>query len=294
VSPDLAAAQRWFQDVVTDPDGVDAGLAHAADRLRAVGADAVVNGSPTLSHRDRLALYSRTYQRRLTGCLRESYPGLRCALGDQLFEDFALDYLRATPSRSYTLASLGAGWPAHLEETRPDRDLPEPDREGWPDFLIDLARLERTFCEVYDALGVEDQALPTSAVLRGLDEAGPDAAAARVTVVVCLRLLDARFPVGRYLLAVRRGEAPPLPPMARTFIALSRRDYVVTLAELSSAGHRLLGELSSGVRLGPAARTAELDLPDAVRLLRDWTDRGLIAAIDTPGRAGRPTRSRGE
>jgi hypothetical protein len=292
VTGGLAAAQRWFQDVVTDPDGVDAGLTHAADRLGGRDLDAVVNGTRALDARDRLALYSATYRRRLTGCLRESYPGLRHALGDELFHDFALDYLRARPSRSYTLASLGAGWSDHLEQTRPDHDLPQAAREAWPDFLVDLARLERTFCEVYDAPGIEDDVLPTSPAVDRLGEAG--CAAARVTPVVCLRLLDVRYPVGRYLAAVRAGEAPPLPPPARTCLAVSRRDYVVTITELDLPGHRLLNELAAGRLLGDGAQTAGLGLPDAVALLRGWTDRGLIAALDVPGPAGRPTRSRGE
>jgi hypothetical protein len=283
----LAAAQRWFQDVVTDPDGVDAGLARAAT---AGGPEAIVHGSPTLSSRDRLALYGATYHRRLIGCLRESYPGLRHALGGELFDDFAADYLRLAPPRSYTLASLGAAWPEHLEATRPDHDLPDDQRELWPDFLVDLAILERTFCEVYDAHGAEGQALPTAADLPVDADGQPDVAALRVTPVVCLRLLDVRFPVDRYLVAVRRGEDPPLPAPAPTSIAVSRRDYVVTLTEIGTDGRRLLDELADGACLADAAQAAGLALPEACLLVGGWADRGLIASVQI----GRPTMSRGE
>ncbi|HWH11095.1 MAG TPA: DNA-binding domain-containing protein [Solirubrobacteraceae bacterium] len=285
----LADTQRWFQDVVTDPDGVDAGLARS-------GAVAVVNGSARLTSRDRLELYSRTYRRRLAGCLRESYPGLCCALGEALFEDFALDYLRARPSRRYTLASLGAGWPAHLEATRPDRDLPPHEREGWPDFLVDLAGLERIFCEVYDAPGAEGHAVPCGADLDAYEpgNGGGGCDGLRIAPVRCLRLLAARFPVDRYLVAVRRGETPPLPAPAATFVAISRRDYVVTMTEIGPAGHRLLEALAGGERLAGAVRHARLDLPEAVSLVRGWADRGLIATIEPPARIRRPTRSGGE
>jgi hypothetical protein len=290
VTSGLAAAQRWFQDVVTDPDGIDAGLARAADPARPAAAETVVHGSAKLSSRQRLELYSRTYHRRLTGCLRESYPGLRHALGDELFDDFALDYLRVQPSRSYTLDSLGAAWPAHLEATRPDRDLPDAQRESWPDFLVDLASLERTFSEVYDAPGVEGQTLPCAADLPALADAAADWQSLRATPVGCLRLLELRFPVDRYLVAVRRGEDPRLPAAARTAIAVSRRDYVVTLTELTPSGHRLLAELCRGASLAAASQAAGLTAPDALRLLGESADRGLIAAVEGPGATDRQTR----
>jgi putative DNA-binding protein len=272
----FAVAQRWLQAVVTDPDGVDAALARTGSGAHdgRLEPGAVVNGSAALSARDRLALYGRAYRMRLTGCLRESHPGLRHALGDELFDDFALDYLRARPSRSYTLATLGADWPAHLEATRPDADLPAGERESWPDFLVDLARLEQTFLEVYDAAGNEGREPPSVSAL------GPDAV---VTPVVCLRLLELRFPADEYLVAVRRGEDPPLPAPAPSFVAVSRRDYVVTIIALEPPSHRLLEALATGVPLADAARVAAVALPPALLLVADWVQRGLIATIEVPG-----------
>lgn len=280
---DLGATQRWIQDVITDPDGLETGVVHAAAGAPAqLAADAVVDGSPRFSAHERLALYGRSYQRRLVGCLRESYPGLRHALGDELFDDFALDFLHAQPSRSYTLASLGAGLAAHLEATRPDRDLPPSERERWPDFLVDLARLERAFCEVYDGPGVEGGALPSAADLPTATDPGAPWRAAKVTPVVCLCLLRSRFEVGGYLVAVRRGETPALPAPVPSFVALSRRDYVVTITELGASGHALLCELTDGASIASAARAAGLARSEAWRLLRGWADHGLIAALEAP------------
>jgi hypothetical protein len=166
---------------------------------------------------------------------------------------------RSTCARSYTLASLGAHWPAHLEATRPGRDREPNARESWPDFLIDLARLEHTFCEVYNAPGVEGVRLPSAADVPIELDPGADWHAVTATPVVCLRLLFARFPVGAYLIAVRRGDAPQLPAAQQTYLAFSRRDYVVTITELDGGGHALLSELADGA-----------------------SDRGLIAAIEYP------------
>jgi hypothetical protein len=86
---ELRATQRWIQDVVTEL-GED-GPASATARERPPAAEAVVRGSAGFGPSERLALYNRTYRRRLTGCLRDGYPALRQALGDELFDDFALD-----------------------------------------------------------------------------------------------------------------------------------------------------------------------------------------------------------
>ncbi len=280
---DLAATQRWIQDVITDPDGVPAALDRVGGATGTLTAERVVHGSASLAAGERLALYGRTYQRRLVGCLRDGYPALRHALGEELFDDFAVDYLRAQPPRSYTLASLGAGWPEHLEATRPDGDLPAHERELWPDFLVDLASLERTFCEVYDGPGIEGLEIATAADVP--DNAMPDAiwSQASVTPVGCLRLVRARFAVGDYLVAVRRGEDPPLPGPARCLLAVSRRDYVVTIAQLDAAAHALLSQLCAGARIGAAATSAGVTPEYAWRLVRAWVDRGLVGSIDAPG-----------
>ncbi len=210
---DLAATQRRMLEAIT-------GNGEAA---------AVVAGSAALTAERRIEIYARGYRARLVGCLRETYPGLRHALGDEVFEAFALDYLAAHPPSGYTLNALGARWPEHLEATRPPG-------ERWPDFLVDLARLERAFHEVYDSEGVEGEP-----PLRGEDlRDGPLEAAP------CLRLLRARHPVAGYLGAVRRGEDPALPAPRVTYIALTRRDFVVTLTELDAPEHAALTRLMRG------------------------------------------------
>lgn len=275
----LAATQRWIQRVITDPEGVEAGLAGADEAAApALAAGVVVCGSARLSAPQRLDLYSRTYRRRLVGCLRESYPGMRHALGDELFDDFALDYLRTQPPRGYTLATLGAGWPGHLEATRPDRACPAHERERWPDFLVDLARLERIFCEVYDGPGTEGDAVASAHDLPAADDA-TSWRAVTVTPVVCLSLLRASFPVAGYLAAVRRGDDPPMPAPATSFIAVSRRDYVVTITEIDVADHALLDALMDGRSVTAAADVVGVSLAHAARRLHDWADRGLIAAV---------------
>ena len=190
-SAGLAGTQRWLLAAITGTDGEDES---AGAHESGAAAGTFVKGSASFPAERRVEIYARGYRLRLVGCLRETYPALRHALGEEVFEAFALDYLDAHPPRGYTLNALGAHWPEHLEATRPDG-------EGWPDFLIDLARLERTFAEVYDGDGE------------------------RV-------VLRTRYPVAGYVAAVRRGDDPPLPAAKPSVVAVDRRDWVVTLSEL--------------------------------------------------------------
>ncbi len=269
----LRRLQRWLGAAITESAPLQAPPG---------GLDAVVRSSPRLTVEQRLGLYRRSHRLRLLEAMRASYPGLRHMLGGELFDEFALDYLRARPSRSYTLQRLGEGFADHLAATRPDADGAP---EAWPDLIIDLARLERTFAEVYDAAGIEGEELPSSADL----PLEPDARwrAATVEPVRCLRLLRSSFPAGPYLSAVRRGEEAPAPAPAESFLAVSRRDYAVTLTPLDARSHRLLDRLVRGARIDAAASAAGLDPAEAWRLARRWADSAFFHSL-RPGR--RPRR----
>src|SRR5260370_15904159 len=130
------------------PHGVHAGVgsddARRAIDVSAEAVEGVVTRSRSLTALERLDIYHRAYFARLVECLRDEFPVLVHALGEDAFDAFALNYLQRYPSRSYTLNHLGTRFPHYLAETRPD----DGDALSWPDFLIDLATLELTFGEV--------------------------------------------------------------------------------------------------------------------------------------------------
>jgi hypothetical protein len=240
---DLAAVQRWFQAAILD----ETPPADAADVLHQAA---------------RLDVYRKAYRARLLTCLRDTHPGLRHALGEELFDAFALDYLETHPSRSYTLFRLSEAFADHLAATRPlDR--------AWPDFIIDLARLERTFMDVYEGPGVEGEPV------RGLPAEPQSAAVLEPTC--CLRLIRSRFPIGDFLLAVRRGEQPPLPAPAPSRLAVSRRDYVVTFMPLDAPRYAALEAIAGGAPVGDAAAASGLDLAELWTAVRGWAAQRLLA-----------------
>src|SRR6266446_8313990 len=168
--------QRWFQAVVTHPDGVEAGAdsdeAQHLIHLPPGQLEKVITRSRALSAAERLAIYANAYHTRLLECLGEVYPMLKRTLGAEAFDGFAFGYLQEYPSRSYTLNELGRHFPRYLQETRPTTDNAESESasadsadnqpalaEDWPDFLIDLAQLEWAIYDVFDGVGVEGQPL---------------------------------------------------------------------------------------------------------------------------------------
>ncbi len=276
---DLSRIERWMQTVIMHPGGVQKGIAsESARRHIAVRPDEienVVTRSKALTAGDRLAIYSRAYHARLLECLRAEFPVLLHALGTELFDQFAFDYLERHPSQTYTLARLGEGFPRYLAETRPERDAPQDSRESWPDFIIDLATLEREFSEVFDGPGVEGQPLVAESQLSELLESArwPEA---RLVTVPCLRLLTFRYPVNSYFVAARRNENPDLPEPAQTFLAITRRDYSVFLYELSWEQYELLSDLiarrSVAQAINRAAAATGCDHDALAANLHEWLD----------------------
>ncbi len=284
----LERLQRWTQAVVTHPGGVAAGVASAEAR-RSLGVDldtleTVVAPSPSLSGAERLAVYCRSYHARLLQCLREMFPALLRALGGELFDRFALDYLQQHPPRDYSLDRLADAFPRHLAETRPDSAVPPNERESWPDFVVELAALELTFLKVYDGPGLEGRALPRAHDIRALDPAR--VLETRPAPAACLRLFAFRYPVHAYMLAARREQNPELPAPADSFVALTRRDYRVRLYELPAPQYALLHALDGRRTLGEALKhLAPPDdcQPPPVATLRnwfcDWVTRGFFESV---------------
>ena len=245
----LHAVQRWMHDALAFPRRVER---EAVGRLLA--------SSSRLSAGEGLAVYQRGYFLRIATCLREQFPALCNALGQPLFDDFVADYISERPPESHTLYDLGRRFPAWLEASRPDRDLPPEERETWADFMVDLARFERQVFALFDAPGHEGKPFA--------DQAIPDR---RLRLQPAFDLGAYRFPVAAYYHSVRRNEAAALPPAEPSCVALVRTDYVTHTIPLSQAHYFFLEAMAAGggVEDGIAAAARQLaTTPDLVR--RSW------------------------
>ena len=150
----LDVIQKWFASVIMHPEGVDGGVeSEQAQRVIRMSRDQlehVVARSKNLTAAERMGIYANAYYARLLEVMRESFPVMARALGDETFDAFAFGYLQSFPSRSYTLDHLADHFVEFLQQTRPDDE-----DAAWADFLIDLARLEQTIAEVFDGPGIE-------------------------------------------------------------------------------------------------------------------------------------------
>jgi hypothetical protein len=257
---DLRSTQAWMLTAITHPHGVVAGP--NSQRI-----DDLILPSPQQSAAERLAVYSSAYFARLLEVLRELFPCLRDAVGDEVFEQFAVGYLQQHPPTSYTLHRLADRFAEFLDATRPAA-------EAALAFVVDLARLEHAIDLVFDDAGPEDSAIPSE----------PAAGHRPLVLVPGFRLLAFRYPVSSYFTAWKRGGSQAWPEPREEFIALFRREYVVRRHELSRVQFDLLTELAAGRALDDALSSVAmlssvatpLDADEVRQWFTAWSASGLF------------------
>jgi hypothetical protein len=262
----LNSLQHWFQAAVTHPGGVTADGNAAA-------VDATIAPSSRQTPAERLTVYAQSYWARLVHCLEEEFPTVRAAVGDEAFAQFAVGYLEAFPSTSYTLGRLSDRFVDYLRHTAagPSDGL----TNSWSQAVVEIALLERAITDVFDASGGETLGYLTPADLQAVP--ADLQAELRLTLLPTVRLLAFDHDVNAYFTAVhlRHGDAsPPWPERRPTFVALSRRGYIVRRHELSRPEFVLLSLLAGGATLGQAieslAAEPEIDLEAAFAALGGW------------------------
>lgn len=285
-SVDLPTLQRWMQAVIQHPGGVAAGVrqpsAQAALPLDSDALPQVIAPSSRQTSTQRLQIYADAYFARLLEVLTNEFPALQHAVGPELFAGFAVGYLQAHPSTSYTLSNLGSRFPDYLAATRPQRESVAAD---WSDFLIDCCRLERTYAEVFDGPGPERATSPATDFLIGMT--AEQFVEARLQIAPWVRLIALQFPVHDYVSAVRTGQSPEIPDAAPTWLVVTRRDYRVRRIAVSEAEFIVLAELQRGASVGAAlhalANSNPADEPTAgeiERWFRAWTVAGYVRGIE--------------
>ncbi len=242
-----------------------------------LGADALANprlraslrGSPALSAEDGLAIYHNAYRARLLEALRGDYPALHGWLGDDQFDSLASAYIRAHPSRHFSLRWFGAELAGFIdgyllvEQAAP---------------LAELARLEWAFGLAFDAAAGEPLSLEQMAALAAED--WPDL---QVRLLPCVQWQACRYNSLAIWRALKEpSECPASQALAQQQVWLIwRRGLISHYRSLDSAEARALhGMAVTGWNFGElCAELSELgdNAPlQAASWLRQWLSDGLL------------------
>jgi hypothetical protein len=236
---------------------------HAPIAAGDVATEEVINASKRLSAVDHLNIYRHSYIARLRACMQNQFGALAHALGSELFELFADQYLDATPSESYTLNTLGAKFPAFLEQTRPD--ALQEQKEHWPDFMIELAEFEYALSEIFDEKAIADNRNPDD---NATDES--------LKIAPLLRLFHHRFPICKYYLEYTQDKKPELPFPEESFCAVTRRDYRLGLFTIRGAQYYFLKSMQRGKSVAEAkdelVKTFDFDRSELDAIWPKWKD----------------------
>lgn len=260
---DLARVELDFARAVTAP-----GAGSAQDAVAGLRADL---GIPAAQ---RLHVYTNAYFARIHDVLREDYAALHAAIGANAFHDLVKLYLRAHPSRSFSLRFAGARLPDFLRGP-----VARSFSRRWP-FAADLAELEWALVDVFDA--PDAPPLPRAALAGLAPESWSEL---RFALVPAHRLLALDWPVQRIRDAASTGDPiPSLEPCASKLL-IHRRDELVWKRELSDTEFHALERIRAGHDFGSVcASVAERIGEDgaasfAVACLELWLAEGLIDEI---------------
>lgn len=231
-----------------------------------------------LSSFERLEIYNRQYWFRILSAFSEDFPGLAATVGKKKFDALAQAYLEQNPSRSFTLRNLGSNLQTWL------RDHPQWTGDRYA-VALDVVKLEWAYIEAFD--NGERPAL-------SLADAAGLGADSHLELQPHVRLLELRFAVDDFILAVRRRQvASSIASNASTeargsgqrvrmesvsamelALAVHRFDNSVYYKRLQKEEYRLLTHLESGATLGEALESAfensEISVADQPAHVQKW------------------------
>lgn len=231
-----------------------------------------VVGSADIDPRRRLGIYYDAYRSRLVEALRTDYTALPILMGEAAFEQAALAFIVATPSRHRNLRWYGGALPAHLQESA-----------GNPPWLAELAAFEWTITLAFDA---PDHDSLTFEQMAALDPAAWPTV--RFVLHPSLHRLSLHSNAPTLRKAVDEGEAVPAPQWQETPVQwlLWRSDYTVMYRSMPAEEAWALDAARDGMDFtGLCEGLCQWVAPEAAAgqmagMLRAWVDEGLVAGLE--------------
>lgn len=255
----LADFQQWMQSMLLGPSGKD-----STPQLRV---DEVIKPSARMAAWQHLAIYQHGYTARLRSCMSTQFTALEYALGEDLFEAFADEYLKTYPSESYNLANLGDRFAFYLEETRPDKNSPV--KEDWPDFMIELAQFECAINRIFDEKA--NAPLPLATTSTPSD---------RLSLNPNIHLFAFSFPTRAFYSAATNDKQPELPLPQDTYSLIMRKDFKLGLYDIHQEQYDLMRALQSGISWSSALRELQEKYGFTEQATQDATEHWRIKWLE--------------
>lgn len=224
----------------------------------------------------RLKTYQNAYLIRLVGILRGDFDMLWTWMGDDQFDELALAYIRACPSKVRDARWFADRLPGFAANTAPWSQVAA---------IGDLAELQWSVGKAFDAADAP------MADLNDLASVAPDTAAAlRLELHPAVSLLTQGSNAAEILSALRAEETPPPPETleAPRTIMVWRRELTARYAVLDEEEAMLALAARDGADFAMLCDMAAMrDDPDTAAMrvastLRQWLQNGVISRIVAP------------
>jgi len=255
----LADTQAAFFALVTQPQTIRRGRALE-----------LFSGTPELPADERVRIYANMYLWRLVDALRNEFPKLAAALGDEYFLALMEKYLRRHPSEHPDVGLVGRRLVRFLRE--------HPDSNRRAD-LADLAELEQVRSQVF--LEADAEPIEASAIAA----LGPiNFARARLRLVPALQLRHFEYEVALLWRSLDDEQPPPPPQRSPNEVAIWRKGFSVFHVVLTMEEAEALRRAMQGAPLEEVCAVySHHDLPvqAAFAALSSWFGESWVAALET-------------
>jgi hypothetical protein len=259
----LREIQAGLQTYILDPQGVKN--------------PAWISGSGRATPAFQLSAYANAYQLRLKEVLSTDYPAVNMAIGNDWFDSLVEGYIKAYPSRYFSLREYGSHFPAYVGE--------KVDANRGTAWLAELALFEWKLGEAFDAadsqqVGEQDLAsIPADEWPRLGFGFSPSVNSIQLAwnVPVMWKALTADSP----------QKVDALEASGHTTWLIWRQELVTRFRSLDSDEQQVFDALRNGATFGDACEllAARMDVDEvplrAATLLKTWVNQGLITTIVT-------------
>jgi hypothetical protein len=264
----LAAIQERFYALVTAAEGVAPALAAepgAPPLAEMVKSDA----GARLDAVARLDVYANMYFYRLLDVLREAYPRLTAAVGEVPFHNLITEYLVACRPRHPSIEFAGERLAGFLSGHPLGREQP---------WLVALARLERTYTELFDGPDAETLSLDE---VRALSP--EQLTTLPLTLIPCHRVLAHDFTVDPFCRALDAGDEGETPAQQPEVLLVWRQDREVFHRPLAAQEQTLLALAAAGTTIqqlcdAVTAESTEAAAQQVFQTVARWLGDSLVRA----------------